>query len=205
MLGRVAKSAGNLSTGLKARKIPLLSGKESQKESDAHFYRVCNQRNLDLPPRLLISTEANLAERKHRNVPKRFPPTVIIIIPTVKSSKKKRKKNLHTNKISYRFNFLFWISCTKSSNIWYPDEPNLRHKQSQIKNKNLLSSLVLPKWKIKRPDIVSYPNESPSPSDAQNRVTLSEKNHGAAGIRVNRVLLRESGTAGCGGRPSVVN
>lgn len=107
MLGRVAKSAGNLSTGLKARKIPLLSGKESQKESDAHFYRVCNQRNLDLPPRLLISTEANLAERKHRNVPKRFPPTVIIIIPTVKSSKKKRKKNLHTNKISYRFNFLF--------------------------------------------------------------------------------------------------
>lgn len=106
MLGRVAKSAGNLSTGLKARKIPLLSGKESQKESDAHFYRVCNQRNLDLPPRLLISTEANLAERKHRNVPKRFPPTVIIIIPTVKSSKKKKKEK-HTNKISYRFNFLF--------------------------------------------------------------------------------------------------
>lgn len=89
----MAKSAGNLSTGLKARKILLLSGKESQKESDAHFYRVCNQRNLDLPPRLLISTEANLAERKHRNVPKRFPPTVIIIIPTIKSSKKKRKKN----------------------------------------------------------------------------------------------------------------
>lgn len=101
MLGRVAKSAGNLSTGLKARKIPLLSGKESQKESDAHFYRVCNQRNLDLPPRLLISTEANLAERKHRNVPKRFPPTVIIIIPTVKSSKKKKERKIYT-RIKFR-------------------------------------------------------------------------------------------------------
>lgn len=97
----MAKSAGNLSTGLKARKIPLLSGKESQKESDAHFYRVCNQRNLDLPPRLLISTEANLAERKHRNVPKRFPPTVIIIIPTVKSSKKKKERKIYT-RIKFR-------------------------------------------------------------------------------------------------------
>ena len=186
----------NLSTGLKARKIPLLlSGKESQKESDAHFYRVCNQRNLDL--RLLISTETNLAERRHRNVSK----TVSLQLLQLSRLLKKKKERKKERKIT-RIKFLIFFESPVQ---------NLRIK---IKNKSLLSSLVLLKWRMKqktfprfsrftrsftrlsihRPNIVSRRISIwQMHRRVQNRVTLSEKNHGSALTASSS--CRDSGTA----------
>ena len=154
----------NLSTGLKARKIPLLlSGKESQKESDAHFYRVCNQRNLDL--RLLISTETNLAERRHRNVSKTVSLQLLQLSRLSKKKKKKKKerKKNYTNKISY----LLWIFYTKSSNHKSKTKVSSHRLFSWSEEWNKKLSLGFHGLHARLHDYpsidqISYPDESPS-------------------------------------------
>ena len=179
----------NLSTGLKARKIPLLlSGKESQKESDAHFYRVCNQRNLDL--RLLISTETNLAERRHRNVSK----TVSLQLLQLSRLSKKKKERKKERKIT-RIKFLIFfessiqnlrITNQKQKSPLIACSPEVKNETKNFPSVFTVYTLV---YTTIHPSTKYRIQTNLHLADAQKGAESSDLIREKSRIRVNRVLL----------------